>query len=401
MSNVHQVSVVAPPRGVVARLTPDGGGALGVVRAAGAGADRLVAMFFSGGSGSPREMAVGAVVFGRWQHRTGGAGEPVVLVRIAAECFEIHTHGGRAVASSIVSGLCAAGGRDVSGKEWQEAEGRRGEDSLAHRLATAGGWRAAQILSRQLAGRFAAELAAVEDAVERALAGNAADAAEADRLLARLEQTARIGLRLPDPWRVVVCGEVNVGKSSLVNALAGYGRSLVSPLAGTTRDLLETRLVLDGWEIDLIDTAGLRGSETEQLASVERSGIDRGRAAVATADLMLQLVPAAELERRRVPVMQPPIPRLLVGTKADLLTQPADAAVPQAADVVITSALTGVGIDQLAAAIVSRLVPEAAAGGLAGGVPVTAVQREQVGQLRRRLAGLPVTPDSTARGSAV
>ena len=76
---------------------------------------------------------------------------------------------------------------------------------------------------------------------------------------------SRVGLRLVKPWRVVVSGPVNAGKSSLVNALAGFSRSIVSAEPGTTRDVLETRIVLDGWEIDLIYTAGLR--EPDEVAS--------------------------------------------------------------------------------------------------------------------------------------
>src|SRR5206468_2220750 len=76
-------------------------------------------------------------------------------------------------------------------------------------------------------------------------------------------------------------GAPNVGKSSLVNALAGYQRSIVAPTPGTTRDVVATTLAIDGWPVELSDTAGLHG-EGEQL---ERAGMARARAAAAAADL--------------------------------------------------------------------------------------------------------------------
>jgi tRNA modification GTPase len=150
-----------------------------------------------------------------------------------------------------------------------------------------------------------------------------------------------VGLRLTRPWRVVVAGEVNAGKSSLVNALAGYARSIVSAEPGTTRDLLETRLVLDGWEIDLVDTAGLRD---EAGGNVERAGIERAVAAAADADLVLRVGGGGVGDPRD----------LAVATKCDL----GPSGLRSEAGVICTSTVTGAGIAELAAAIVRRLVPE-------------------------------------------
>ena len=116
------------------------------------------------------------------------------------------------------------------------------------------------------------------------------------------------------PWRVVLGGAVNAGKSSLVNALVGHARSIVTAVPGTTRDLVETRIVLDGWEVDLVDTAGLRGA-AEGVDAVERAGIDRAVAAAEDADLVLRIAPAGG--------GPPPAPahsrELVVVTKGDLL----------------------------------------------------------------------------------
>ena len=269
------------------------------------------------------------------------------------------------------------------------------------RLAQAEGWRAAQILSRQLAGYLDAELGSIEQLVTQSKSIDTSSVLRAEHNLLRLERAARVGLRLPIPWRVVLRGVVNAGKSSLVNALAGYARSLVSPLAGTTRDLLETRLVLDGWEIELVDTAGEIQSQHLPPAAVELAGIKRGETAVSTADLVLELTPAANLLDSMSQFVDNTGKRLVVATKADLL-QPAEIpGITAGGNVILTSALTNFGIDRLAEAIVRRLVPEAANGDLDRGVPVTTGQLRRVQQVRQKIrqlhaqVGRGVTPDLT------
>ncbi len=84
-------------------------------------------------------------------------------------------------------------------------------------------------------------------------------------------------------------GAPNVGKSSLVNALAGYERSIVAPTPGTTRDVVTTNIAIDGWPIELADTAGLR----EATEALEGEGIDRARSAGQSSDLVLWVLDAA------------------------------------------------------------------------------------------------------------
>lgn len=361
------------------------GGALGIVGVAGAAASRLLEHFFVSGTGRPGQLRVEEARFGRWRHAATGEAEPVVLVRTAPDCWELHAHGGRAVAESIVSGLCAAGGGECPVDEWPGAPEGIPVRLLQNRLAQAGGWRAAQILSRQLAGRFDAEIRSIEQLIATACPSEPPDLLEARRVLQRLRRAARIGQRLPTPWRVVLRGAVNVGKSSLVNALAGYARSLVSPLAGTTRDLLQTRLVLDGWEIELVDTAGEQQHQSSPPTAVEQVGIERGRTAAHTADLVLELIPVTELVDGHAMTPDGIEQRVAVATKADLLPPGVAETVAGAGSVILTSALTGTGIDRLAETIIRQLVPEAAAGYLDHGVPVTAEQLQQVEQLQLRV----------------
>ena len=104
-----------------------------------------------------------------------------------------------------------------------------------------------------------------------------------------LARYAPLGRRLTAPWRVVVAGPPNVGKSSLVNALAGYQRSIVAPTPGTTRDVVTTRLAIDGWPVELADTAGVR----EATDALETQGVRLAREATAAADLCLWVLDAS------------------------------------------------------------------------------------------------------------
>ena len=100
-----------------------------------------------------------------------------------------------------------------------------------------------------------------------------------DALLAR----ERLGRHLTRPWSVVLAGRTNVGKSSLMNALAGYGRAIVHHAPGTTRDAVALATAIDGWPVELCDTAGLRAADD----AVERAGIERARQRLAQADLVV------------------------------------------------------------------------------------------------------------------
>jgi tRNA modification GTPase len=361
------MSATPPPGGptpvAVALLTPPGRGALAVVGVAGRRASDLADRLFRPRRGPPlasrpdRSIAVGV-----WRALPSSAGEELVVVRQAADRLEVHCHGGAAAAEAVLASLEAGGAVRQPWPDWLAAAGTDASEIEARQaLALAAGPRAARILGRQLAGALAAELGRIGHlpAVDRGPA------------VARLLRAARVGLRLAMPWQVVVAGPVNAGKSSLVNALAGHARSLVSPQAGTTRDLVTTRLVLGGWEVELIDTAGGRG-DLAAASPTERAGISRAAEAAAQADLVLRVVPAGS------PPPEPGPRELVVTTKADLVP---DATYPTAATV--TSALTGEGIAELEARIVAALVPEdrEEPGLLEGPVPFTSRQVEELERL--------------------
>jgi tRNA modification GTPase len=346
----------------VALLTPPGRGALAVVGVAGSAALLAVARLFHPRGGVPlANRPDGAIAFGRWGDPERG--EELVVVRRTPELLEVHCHGGFAASAAVIESLEAAGAVRQPWPEWLAAVGASEiEIEAREALAQVSGPKAARILARQLAGELGREF----DRIETLRA--AGQKAEADAAVARLERAARVGLRLTKPWRVVIAGPVNAGKSSLVNALAGHARSIVSAEPGTTRDLLETRIVLDGWEIDLIDTAGLRGADLAAASPTERAGIERALAAAAAADLVVNV-----MDRMPDACATGHGSRVTVISKCDL----APTGDVPLAGAIHTSTVTGEGIAELAAAIVRRLVPEEHEDPalLAGPVPFTERQK--------------------------
>lgn len=168
---------------------------------------------------------------------------------------------------------------------------------------------------------------------------------EIETLVPQLEAVlarAHYGERLREGFVVVLAGPPNSGKSSLLNAIARREVAIVSPIAGTTRDLIEVSLDLSGLPVTLIDTAGLRDSVDE----IERLGMARTRQRAAAADLVLWLS-APDLPRCEAGLAG--AAQLLVQTKSDLSSSPAGSGLS-------VSVITGEGIDALVLAIRARLL---------------------------------------------
>jgi len=281
--------------------------------------------------------------------------------------LELHCHGGAEMVRLCLEALECRG---IQICPWQQLERLTTDNPIraaaAAALAEARTVRTAAILLDQYHG-----------ALERALdeidtARNRGDTETADRLLNALAARIPVGRHLTEPWRVVIAGAPNVGKSSLVNALAGYQRSIVAATPGTTRDVVSTCIAVDGWPIELCDTAGLRADAD----ALEALGIQQARTAVEAADLCLWV-----LDGSAAPVW-PSAALANVRCVINKVDRPAAWDWSQAPEAVQVSAHTGHGIGALCAALAHWLVPEAPAAGSA--VPFTAELCEQVEQASAR-----------------
>lgn len=150
-----------------------------------------------------------------------------------------------------------------------------------------------------------------------------------------------IGERIRDGFRIALTGAPNVGKSSLMNALAKRDVAIVSDIAGTTRDVLEVPMDLGGYAATLIDTAGLR--ETDDVVEIE--GVRRARAAADAADIRIHLLDASDMGS-----IEQPAGALVVANKTDKVMDDADLG-----DALPLSVKTGAGLDDLVAVLTERV----------------------------------------------
>lgn len=345
----------------ISLLTPVGRGALAVVGLSGEQALASLAEFFFC-SGTPLVTRPdNAVVFGRWGNKTHG--EELVVVRRSQTVFEVHCHGGLAACEVVMADLVSQGAIRQTWKEWlsecstpkdlcnkhQDGHHIVIENEAREAISLAASPRAAKILCKQLSGVLAAEIDRIELLNKKRCFSEARDAVSV------LLSLSRIGLRLIRPWKVVVIGPANAGKSSLINALAGYSRNIVSHEPGTTRDAVETRMVLDGWEVDLIDTAGIREAETVHSES-EKQGIQKALHAAQFADLVVNVQPSPFHSSSPSHVVENAYPKTIcVLSKHDLTP---DHTSPEG--FVSTSTCTGHGIQKLMNLIVRSLLADVA-----------------------------------------
>ena len=287
------------------------------------------------------------------------------------DVVELQGHGSPVLLAALRARCCVLGARLARAGEFSERAFLNGKLDLVQAeaiadLIAAGDLRAARAARRSLDGVFSERIEAVatellhlrihvEAAIDFAdepldTLGGSQVRAGADRVraaLAELRTAAERGRKLRDGLHVVLLGPPNAGKSSLLNALAGSERAIVTDIAGTTRDVLRETIVLDGVELTLVDTAGLR----EGGDAIEREGMRRAQQEVRQADLALVVVDAADPQAGLGAVADSlaGIDQVLaIHNKSDLLP-----AWPQdlGQDSVAVSARTGQGLDQLAARV--------------------------------------------------
>ncbi|MGE0709894.1 MAG: GTPase [Planctomycetota bacterium] len=348
-------------------LTPPGAAALALLELEGEGARAwLEARFRPQRAARAPLPPLGTVTLGELRDPDGEALDQVLLARTAPSRFELSCHGGAGVRRALERALSAAGGRELA-REMATAADRVAAEAWAA-LPTARTELGCQVLLRQAQGALAAGL----DPIRAAIAAGELPSATAS--LARLAATLRLGRALLDPPRVALLGAPNAGKSTLLNALVGRARALVSPAPGTTRDLVEAEAELAGLPVRLIDTAGQR----ETGDPLEAAGVDLARAAGGEAALRLWVIDSTG----PAPSPPPELEALVVWNKQDR-----PGAAPPPAGAYPVSALTGAGLPALGDAIRRDLVGEVDPSG-----PVLFTLRQAglvTGALRALEAGAP------------
>jgi tRNA modification GTPase len=330
---------------MVACLTPPGVGGIATIGLRGQGAWQLIEPFFQ-----PRSHRSETVLLGRFGHEQT---DDVVVTR-AGDSVEIHCHGGIAVVRWILELLGQRGALEVSWEQWLRRATPRpvqaeAEIALAHALTT----RTAGIILDQLHGALARALEDVLDSLQ------AADLPAARTQLQALVGQALAGRHLTQPWRVVLTGAANVGKSSLANAILGYQRSITSPIPGTTRDAVTALTAIEGWPVEIVDTAGLREAETD----LEAAGIEKTHQQIAMADLELRILD------RSVPPQLPHFRGEAGITRCLTVVNKIDLPAAWQPEGIPVSARTGEGLGELLHALAGSLVREAPGPGQA--VPFT------------------------------
>ncbi len=361
---------------IAAVATPPGRGAIGIVRVSGP-SSRAIAEHLIGSAPAP----------GRATYRTfrNAAGE--VLDRGLALFFagprsftgedslELHAHGGPAVVRGLLDAVLFAGARLARPGEFSERAFLNGKldlvqaEAVADLIASTTG-RAARAAARSLTGDFSARVATAQAALEdvRMRIEAAIDFADEglsvhsnavlmsgidaviDALSAMCLEAAK-SARLQTGLDVAIVGAPNTGKSTLLNALAGEERAIVSARAGTTRDIVSVDLDIEGLPVRAHDTAGLREAGDE----IEIEGVRRALARLRDCDVVLQVVDAALTSPGDVPAPAGFDPvrqrRMLVWNKIDLTGAAARCETAHDGCVLWIAARSRLGLDSLRGAL--------------------------------------------------
>lgn len=333
----------APLRVVL--LTPPGRGAVATVRIEGPGAcDRIDSHFRPASKRPIAELPGNRLAFGWFQLGTEVYDE-VIVRRPEKDIVEIHCHGGPAVVERLIDVLKEEDGERLPANDWLQATHASPIVAAAHAaLGNTTTLRAAAILLDQYHGALDRALEETLDQLRREEVDAAADH------IRQLLAVAPCGCHLHRPWPVVLAGRPNVGKSSLMNALVGYGRAIVHETPGTTRDLVTAKTALNGWPVEFCDTAGLRAAEQ----AIEQQGIGLTHRQLESAALVLLVFDATKPWSEADAELCRLCPdALLVFNKIDL----GEASVGSRPAGQAVSAVEGHGIDHLIETIADRLVP--------------------------------------------
>lgn len=369
MDFVHQP--YQPEETIAAIATPPGEGGVAIIRISGKDALVVAAKVFSGPVHSYKSHTAH---YGHIHDATGKRVDSVLLLPMLGkrsftgeDTVEIHCHGGSLITRKVLKVVLQAGARAARPGEFSFKAFINGKMDLAqaeavqelicakneHALHAAEGQLKGS-LSNKISGfqhrltHIAAILEAWVDFPEEGLEFASMDEIVADLAsivveMQQLENTFHDGRIIHDGISLCIAGSPNAGKSSLMNALLDKDRAIVSHIPGTTRDILEDHIRLNGLNLRLMDTAGIRDSDE----TIEQEGIRRSMEAIKQADLILLVLDAAKgIHQHEDDLFQkvPADKTIIVWNKIDLPHTLADLKFPHVASV---SAKEKIGLDQL------------------------------------------------------
>lgn len=357
---------------IAAVATPPGRGGVGIIRISGPQVPAITAKLF-GFSARPRVAELHVFTDAEGQAIDAGLSLffPAPHSFTGEDVLELHGHGGPVVMDLLLARVVELGARQARPGEFSERAYLNDKLDLAQAEAIAdlidsSTEQAARAATRSLQGEFSGKvkllvtgLIELRSYVEAAIdfpeeeIDFLSDGEVQDRLndvADRLQQVrlqARQGCLLREGMNLVLAGQPNAGKSSLLNALAGMESAIVTPIAGTTRDVLREHIQIDGMPLHIIDTAGLRDSSDP----IELEGIRRAWSQIEQADRVLLIIDdqiGLTAEDEAVLARLPPeLPHTLVYNKIDLGQRPAGINRDKSASEVSLSATTGEGLDCL------------------------------------------------------
>ncbi len=386
---------------IAAIATPAGPGGVGIVRASGPHCVRIAdTVFLRRGSpdGHGRQDWVSHhLYYGDVVDAAGLALDSGLAVFMRGprsytgeDVLELHCHGSPVALRRVLARVLSCGARPAEKGEFTKRAFLNGRIDLAQAEAVIDMVRSrtdagAALAARQLSGQLSehltdlrsrliqlkalleAEIDFSEEDFEIDSSQLSTTLADCTRAVTRMLDTYRHGKLIRDGLRVAIIGKPNVGKSSLLNALLGEERAIVTPVAGTTRDWIDETADFDGLPVVLSDTAGLRSPDRADL--VERLGMQRTTAKIADADIVLTVLDASQSvdsDDRSVLEVAQGMPQIIVLNKIDL--EPAlgvGSAGPLGNDhaVVRVSATQRIGLGDLRRAVVNEVTGRTTPGG--------------------------------------
>lgn len=390
---------------IAAISTAAGTGGVAIIRLSGSGALEIAAkVFVPAGKREvkdfrPRYMYAGSIA------AAGGITDFGLCVYFRAphsftgeDVVELHCHGGAELSRAVLKKVLQSGARAATAGEFTMRAFLNGKLSLAAAEGLADmitGQSSAEVRAGSLlyAGRLTQRAEEIQAGLTDILAMTGADVDYPEEDIERTELfdikdklaalRARVqaladsydgGKKIKNGVSVAICGRPNAGKSSLLNALLGYDKAIVSAQAGTTRDVVEGELELGGVRFNFYDTAGIR----EEAGEVESIGISRAKQTLSSADLALIVYEGAWGAEETEILQHCPCPAIKVRNKRDISD------LPDGNEDIFVSALSGEGIEELKALMRKTALPQ---GSLAGAFIIEERHYEALSRTARSLAG--------------